>query len=266
MSEPSTNLPVVTVIIPCHNYGNTVQRAITSVAEQTYPSESRRVFVSDEGSTDDTWEKLTDPSFYDGPLEDVGSDNTGRIVLLGSKNDMAVYIVKQPKGDGPSPARNRLIKMSWDLTDFYSILDADDYYLPTKLEKTVAIMANDPKFVGLVYNDALIHNERTGNTVYEFREPYNRIRMERECITSNTPLINKTALQQVGLYDEEMRTAEDWDLALRITAGFVAIHIPEALHVYSVTGRNSSDTVDMAVWQRNWQRIAQKVQAQKHGK
>ena len=265
MSRASQNPPVVTVIIPCHNYGDTVQQAIQSVADQTYPVNNRRVFVSDEGSKDNTWEVLTEQIPYDEPMELIDEDETGRKVMLGLLKGMQVYCVKQPSGDGPSSARNRLIKMAWDITDFFSMLDADDWYMPTKLEKTVAPMAADPKFVGLVYNDAILYNVKKRSQIYEYREPFSRVRLERECITSNTPLVNKAALAAVGLYDEEMRTAEDWDLALRITESFVAIHIPEALHYYRITGQNASDTVDREVWNRNWQRIAQKLQQRRNG-
>ncbi len=257
MSESDKNSPLVTVIIPCHNHGKTVMRAIKSIAEQTYAN--KRVFVSDEGSEDDTLDVLTSPAFYD---DDVLTADGGH--LIGHIDGMPVHIFKVDKGDGPSPARNRLIKAAWEDTDYFAILDADDYYMPTKLEKTVEVMSYDPDIIGLVYNDAIIHNDKTGSEVYEYREPYNRSRIERECITSNTPLLNKAALQKIGLYDEEMRTAEDWDLALRITQDFVAIHVPEALHVYSVTGQNASDIVDKEIWNQNWMRIRQKIHRVKH--
>jgi len=230
-----------------------------SACVQTYPN--TKVFVSDEGSDDDSWEKMLS---IDDEAELIDEDSEGRIVMQGSYNDTDIYFVKQPKGDGPSAARNRLIKMAWETTDFFSVLDADDTYMPTKVELTMDAMMEDPNMIGMVYNDAIIQNKAKGTKVYEYREAYSRVRIELECITSNTPLLNKIALQRVGLYDEEMRTAEDWDLALRITEKFVAIHVPEALHIYNVTGRNTNDTVSKEVWMKNWQRIHQKVQQRRN--
>ena len=123
----------------------------------------------------------------------------------------------------------------------------------------------DPSRTGIVYTDAVIKNLNTGTEVHEYREPFNRQRLERECIISNTPLINKTAFGKSGGYDETMRTCEDWDLWLRITEEFVAIHIPELGSVYHVTGRNSTDVVPIEIWQQNWAKIREKMAQRQHG-
>ena len=104
----------------------------------------------------------------------------------------------------------------------------------------------------------------TGSVVLELRKPYTRVELEYECMISNTPLVNKIALAKAGLYDEDMRTAEDWDLWLRITENFVAVHIPEPLSTYSVTGANASDTVSLDIWNNNWEKIRKRVNRQ-HG-
>ena len=137
--------------------------------------------------------------------------------------------------------------------------DLGDEYLDGKIKKSVQKYEDNKKYVGIVYSDAIIENLNKGTKIHEFREPFSRDALERECIISNTPLVSKEAIKSCGMYDEEMRTCEDWDLWLRITETFVAIHLPEPLHVYSVTGRNSSDTVDKEVWQSNWQKIRQRL-------
>ncbi|HCI69510.1 MAG TPA: hypothetical protein DHV30_02460, partial [Balneola sp.] len=123
----------------------------------------------------------------------------------------------------------------------------------------------NPELIGIVYTDAIIKNINTKTEIHEFRQPYNRQSLEMECIISNTPLISKKALSIAGGYDEEMRTCEDWDLWLRITENMVAIHIPETLHVYHVTGKNSSDVVPQEVWQQNWQKISQRIIQRQNG-
>ena len=62
-----------------------------------------------------------------------------------------------------------------------------------------------------------------------------------------------------------MSTAEDWDLWLRITEKFIAVHLPEAISFYSVTGNNASDTVSKDVWQENWQKISNRIMKQYGG-
>jgi glycosyltransferase involved in cell wall biosynthesis len=243
------SIPKVAVIIPCYNHGKYVEECIKSVVEQDYPQKA--IFISDEGSTDDSWDNIL------GLMEDKKTTKDG--VVIAPVKGTTVVASKNPNPNGPSGARNRLIKMAWESSDFFSMLDADDYYLPSKITKGVNIMMEQPDVISLVYSDAIIYHENTGISIREYREPYSRYRLEQECIVSNTPLISKTAFAKVGLYNETMRTAEDWHLWLRITADDVAIHIPEALHVYRVTGKNASNTVHKAIWEENWRKIQQLV-------
>ena len=225
----------VTVVIPCHNHADMIVGAIDSVLSQDYKPIS--IVVMDDGSTDNVREAIK-----------------GKEVCY-LRNDNAM---------GPSAARNKAIEHMWDKSDVFMMLDADDRYLENKVSKSVSKFCEDKKHIGIVYTDAIIRNINTGTEIHEFREPYSRERIEQECIISNTPLISKEALAYSGGYDEGMRTCEDWDLWLRITEGFVAVHIPETLHVYSVTGKNSSDTVSKEIWNKNWEKIRQRINQRKN--
>jgi len=173
--------------------------------------------------------------------------------------DVNICMIRNESALGPAAARNSAISKVWDETDVFMMLDADDLYLQGKVSKSVKKYIANPDQIGIVYTDAIIENINTGTKIHEFRMPFDREELERECIISNTPLISKAALGTVGGYDEEMRTCEDWDLWLRITEHFTAVHIPETLHVYHVTGRNSSDTVPKEVWASNWEKIRQRI-------
>lgn len=227
----------VCVIIPCHNYGSLLPDCLDSVALQDY--ENKSICIINDGSTDDTSKIIND------------------LVKQGKYQNIPTTIVTNLVAAGPSAARNAGIKAN-SSANCYAMLDADDRYLQGKLSKCVSILENEPA-VGLVYNDVLIRNIKTGKEVIELREPYDRMRLEQECIICSASVVSKIALQQVGLYDEEMRTCEDWDLWLRITEKFMAIHIPEILHIYSVTGFNSSDTVPSEIWNQNWKRVQDKL-------
>lgn len=230
----------VTVIMPCHNHASFLERSVESVVSQDY--ENIKIVIVNDGSSDNSLE--------------VANDISGR-----HKN---VEVLSNENPTGPSAARNLAIKHAWNTTDFFAALDADDSYLPGKISKSVNIMSKDIKNIGLVYADILIENISTGSVVLELRKPYTREELEYDCMISNTPLINKLALSKAGLYDEDMRTAEDWELWLRITEDFVAIHIPEPLSTYSVTGFNSSDTISPEIWNKNWEKIQERV-SNRHG-
>ena len=229
--------PVVTVIIPCHNHADMVGEAIDSVFCQDY--QPLQIAVIDDGS----------------------NDNPEKVIQkkINENREVPIYFFRNQTAQGPSAARNKAIAEMFDKTDLFMMLDADDLYLKGKVCKSVEKYLEHPEHIGIVYTDAIIENIQKGTRIHEFRMPFDREELERECIISNTPLISKDALATVGGYDEDMRTCEDWDLWLRITEYFTAVHIPETLHIYHVTGKNSSETVPKEVWASNWEKIRQRI-------
>ena len=240
-SESGNINPVVTVVIPCHNHADMLGNAIDSVTMQDY--RPIQIMVVDDGS----------------------SDNPESVVEEKLNSDIAINIIRSENPKGPSAARNAGIEEAWDSTGLFMMLDADDLYLAGKISKSVKKYQEYPEQIGIVYTDALIKNINTKTKIQEYRRPFSRKELEMECIISNTPLITKNAFVKCGGYDEQMRTAEDWDLWLRITESFVAVHIPETLHVYHVTGKNSSDVVPQEVWVENWHKIRARIQERQNG-
>jgi len=247
-------LPVVGVVVPLHNHADFIEDCLTSVAEQDYPAKC--CVVIDDGSTDDGYDKVLSNLSCD---YKVSSDGLPDGVIAGQFNGMTTLLLQHAEAKGPSAARNTGIKALWSSCHFFGVLDADDEYLPSKLSKSIAKMIMDPTRIGLVYSDVLLYNIKTDIKTQEFRRPYDRLVLERENIISNAPLVNKLALQDVGLYDESLRTCEDWDLWLRITEKYVAVHIPEVLQMYRITGVNATQVVNDEQWQRDWQTVQYKL-------
>ena len=245
-TAPEQNIrPTVTVIVPCHNHADMVGEAIDSVIKQDY--RPINIAVVDDGSKDNPEPVIRQ-----------------KIESVKDEEGFNIFYIKNESPTGPSAARNKGIQEMWDKSDVFMMLDADDLYLPGKVEKSIEKFLEYPEHIGIVYTDAIIQNINTGTQVHEFRAYFDRQELEKECIISNTPLVSKKALQECGGYDEEMRTCEDWDLWLRITESFIAIHIPEALHVYHVTGKNSSDIVSQETWRENWGKISQRIAERKN--
>ena len=237
--------PRVTVVIPCYNQVNFLDWSLGSVFSQTY--ENLNVIAVNDGSTDGSHEKLM--SWQD-------------------KSEGKMTVLSNDSPQGPSAARNKafryVLSNDDDDTSFFSMLDSDDKYAPNKVEISVKKIMEDPICIGHVYSDVKIVDWNSDSIEHELREPYSRQVLEQYCMVSNTPLISALALKTVGLYDEDMRTAEDWDLWLRITEKFLAVHVPEAISFYSVTGNNASDTVSKDIWNENWQKIRERISEQ-HG-
>ena len=50
--------PVITVLITAYNYGQFIEQAIDSILSQDYPADKTQILVVDDGSTDDTSERV----------------------------------------------------------------------------------------------------------------------------------------------------------------------------------------------------------------
>lgn len=252
--------PSVNVLIANHNYGRYIKDAIDSVIKQTYPCS---MTIVDDCSTDNSWD-IIQSALGNGIVVDVQEQDNVQFFTVdinGVNAPISCLVMRLPKSVGPSAARNLGIINTVQHTDYYQILDADDYMYPNKVERLLNKATSDDR-IGVVYGDYDIFNVETGITIREFKEPFSVERLSAECIVHSGSLISKKALMSVrdqfGIYDEQMRTAEDYDLWIRIAQKFLICHVPEALTFVRNHRANSTYTVDKEVWNRNWQRIQQK--------
>lgn len=246
------NNPVVAVIIANYNHKKYIKQAIDSIVEQTYPNII--VSITDDASTDDSLSFLF--SFMDEIIEK--KEENGKYFKCKYKNHL-IYISNFEENQKQAAARNNAIQCVWKEADLFMPLDADDILFPEKVEKSVGEFLKNPNFIGLVYSDVVILDEKSGVKRREYRPPYDRELLERQNIISNAPLINRDALGYAGLYDSDLPPCEDWDLWLRITENCVAIHIPEPLQQYTTTGLNCTFTVSNDRWNEQRSKVINKM-------
>ena len=209
--------PLVSVIIPAYNYGRFIEDALESVLAQTY----RRfeLIVVDDGSTDDT---------------------RARVGRFASR----VTYIHQPNG-GLSAARNTGILAARG--SLLAFLDADDVWLPRKLERQVATIDIDPK-VGVVYS-WWGYMDETRAPLPQTTRPAHRGPVFEELLRGpfaapSTWLIRRACFERVGLFDPRIKRAEDWDLLLRIAgAGYHFAYAPEILMRNRLHGSHLSGDV-----------------------
>lgn len=251
----------VTTLIANYNYGKYINDAIDSCVKQTYKKQS--ICIVDNGSTDGSIEKIKSR------LSNIKRVDSNVDILQGKIDKIDTIFIDIGKPIGPSAARNLGIEILKNHTDAFMILDADDIMMPEKIEKMVSVISRYNGQVGVVYADYNTLNVDTGNVIREYKEPFSQGRLHQECIVHSNALILKNALLQVkdqfGYYDQHMRTAEDYDLWLRISEKFMIYHIPEPLTLVRTHSENSTNTVDNSVWQQNWLRIQEKFRA-RHAK
>ena len=254
------SLPSVTILIANYNDEKYIDRCIESAVNQDYPGRLN-ICIVDDGSTDSSWKIIS--SYFnqeDGKL--LEKSNCGR---FGNTNLIAI----KGENGGPSFARNIGITQTIEDTDIYAILDSDDEMYEDKVSTCVSLFQKGDGMIGVVYADYDTINVETGKIIREFKEPYSRKRLVRECIVHSGSLILKEALQNVleetGYYDETMRTCEDYDLWMRISEKYIIAHVPKSLTKVRVTGDNSSFIVNQEIWQKNWSRVVEKMQQRANG-
>lgn len=212
--------PLVSVIIPCFNAEKTLKETIESVLSQTYaPIE---IIVIDDGS----------------------SDNSVDIAKLFGDQ----IIVLQKENGGPASARNAGIRLSRGM--YIAFVDADDLWLPAKLNKQISVMEKDTS-LGLTFTG---YQRFIGDDTARGRDvikPYGKgtfftqIYLGQMAIATLTVVVRRDALQAVGEFDErpEIQGAEDFDLWLRIADRYEFAYIAEILACYreSFDGHNRSN-------------------------
>ncbi|MBE0540487.1 MAG: glycosyltransferase family 2 protein [Verrucomicrobia bacterium] len=107
--------PLVSVIIPCYNYGKYVRGAIESVLNQTF--QRFEILVVNDGSTDDYTRQV---------LQELGYEKT-RVIHQANQGPA------QTRNNGAAQARGKYV----------CFLDADDLIEPTYLEKTLTLLEAD---------------------------------------------------------------------------------------------------------------------------
>ena len=192
MSKEKTK---VSVIIPTFNRSNLISRAIKSVLNQTF--KDFELIVVDDGSTDNTEE------------------------LVQSFHDTRIIYIKQ-KNQGPASARNTGILKSRG--EYIAFLDSDDEWVPSKLKNQIKLFQNSRmKNLGFVGGKTLGINLQ-GKFV-KITKAYQKGCILKEClnrelkppfINSNTAMIRKSVLNEVGHFDENLIYNEDTDLWIRI--------------------------------------------------
>jgi glycosyltransferase involved in cell wall biosynthesis len=206
--------PTVTVIIPAYNHGRFLGEALESVLAQTY--QDLEVLVVDDGSTDDTQAVV-------------------------ARNAPSVHYIRQSHA-GPAAARNRGIAASHG--ELIAFLDADDRWYPGKVAFQVAYLDAHPQ-AGVVFTKFLVTDE-WGRALYAYPHTFRYGHNPFEALlvwpygSMNTAMIKRVCLEKVGVFDENLTGAEDWDLWLRLAPHYDFGYVDSVLATYRQSAGSQS--------------------------
>lgn len=198
-----------TVVIPVYNQATFLAEAVESALGQTTPP--GEVVVVDDGSTDAT------PA------------------VLGTFGPR-IRVIRQANA-GVASARNRGAREARG--DVLAFLDADDAWLPRKLERQLARF--DERDLGLVHcgvedvsDDG--HPVRVRLNGLEGQVADRLLAFEEPVILGggSAAVIPRGVFEAVGGFDERLSTSADWDLYYRIARRWEVGFVPEVLVRYRV--------------------------------
>lgn len=195
--------PLVSIVIPCYNYGGFLSYTLDNVLQQTYSN--WECIVVDDGSVDDS------------------KDVAAKYVAI----DKRIKYIYQSNAGLPA-ARNTGIKNTTGA--YIQFLDADDLIAREKIALQVNILENDAT-ADIVYGDArFFHTDIPGKLIKGRDKEANRFQYLKisgsgkqlvknisinNFIEVSSPLIRRKLVDIIGLFDETYKSYEDWQFWFR---------------------------------------------------
>jgi glycosyltransferase involved in cell wall biosynthesis len=217
-------MPLISVIIPAYNAERTIVETIQSVQQQTF--QDFELIVINDGSKDRTLDLLQD-------IKDE------RVKIFSYKNS------------GLPTARNRGITQFKG--EFIAFLDADDLWTPDKLELQLAVLKQHPK-AGVAYSwTCFMDMDEQGKATSFHPSPpytfegnvYDKLLVSDFIHSGSNTLIRKQVIDSVGGFDPTLKSCEDWDYWLRLSAHWSFVVVPKHQILYRRTPGAMSSKVEV---------------------
>lgn len=213
------NVPKVSVIISTYNRAEYLSRSIGSVFRQTY--ENYELIVVDDASNDNTSDVVAD------------------------FGDKRIRYIKHDKNKGGPAARNTGIKSAKG--EYIALLDDDDEWMAEKLELQVRHMEEVSDRVGVIYCGSEIREEPEDKLIEIYFPDYAgdlRYHLLSGPVIGGVSkvLLRRRCFEKAGLFDENLKSCQDWDMWLRISEHYRFDFVPKVLVVtYLHPGQISDD-------------------------
>lgn len=218
---PNDNdMPLVSVVIPAYNSADYIAEAIDSALGQDYPA--LEIIIIDDGSTDETK------------------------AIVSQYGDKVRLLEQQNKGSGA--ARNQGIRHSRG--KYIAFLDADDVWWKNKISHQVEALNRTgykmaygrfiwwrPDAAGrhpsAEKEFSAVNNPNISTAEIVSGSPYAELLLD--CIVwTSTVIVEKSALEAVGLFDETLRKGQDYDLWLKLSQQIEMLGLEKPTALYRI--------------------------------
>lgn len=198
--------PLVSAIVPVFNGEKYLAATLSSILSQTY--ENLEIIVVNDGSTD------------------------GTAAICSSIGDKIRYI--QKSNAGVSAARNRGIAEASG--KYIAFLDADDKWMPNKIERQVAALDGSGADLSLTAVKFIDSDDRViGENIVPDPDTIieNLLTFRGDTgFIATTGLVSNKALERVGGFDEQLSTSADADMVFRLWSQYKILPLSEPLAMY----------------------------------
>lgn len=215
--------PLVSIITPIFKAEKHIAECIASVLRQTYSN----------------WEMIL--------INDCSPDHSMAITGKLCKGDSRFKVINLPRNSGAAIARNKGIELA--LGKYIAFLDADDLWLPQKLEKQVNLLENSSyNFTFSSYSLVDELGKPKGNFIIPKEEVTYKDLLKTCSIGCLTAMYNQESLGK--LYMENLGKRQDYTLWLKILKKENAVGLTEVLAQYRISQNSlSANKFDAAMFQ-----------------
>ena len=207
---------LISIIVPVYNAGAYIRETISMVAAQTYGN--WELLLVDDGSEDDSREKIRESM---------------------ESGDARIRLIEKQQNEGAARARNTGIEASKGR--YVAFLDADDLWMPDKLEKELAFMKEkQAAFVFTAYEFGDEDAKRTGKVVNVPPSLTYFKALSRTVICTTTVMLDteRTGRELIRMPEVKSEDTATWWKILK--NGFTAYGLNEVLAVYRRPARSLS--------------------------
>ena len=172
-------------------------------------------------------------------IDDGSQDSTFKTVSAISDPRLKLFSYSNA---GVSATRNRGLAQA--NSEFISVLDADDLWTPDKLEAQLrALEAHPQAAVAYSWTDYIDESGQflhPGNHPTATGDVYSELLVNDFLENGSNPLIRREALIKVGGFDESLCGPEDWELFIRLAAGYPFVVVPRSQILYRLSTNSIS--------------------------
>jgi glycosyltransferase involved in cell wall biosynthesis len=220
----------VSVVIPCFNSKDYVGEAIRSV--RASPELTVEVIVVDDGSTDGSWEELNRLREVEFPFLKILS-HPGRVNLGASSS--------------------RYLGFSASSGRYLAFLDADDVFMPGKIDAQVKTMETrldvvlchaGVRVIGGVHRAAFFESVFSRNPTHSYRLRRQKDYLVRNSICNSSVMVRSSSLKGIPFSYVQLAQYEDWVCWSLLAARGPFLYLDQPLVGYRVHGSSATSAME----------------------